>query len=145
MYGNGCTIIFLVITGSIIEEDLKRTVTGVAISDTTDTLSIYFGCYANSAATGGVGLMRISKHGLDYQLYPVQSGGTSVYGGSLFLAESTDTCLHGLPPLSGTIPPPILNTSGHPHTSAAANGSVQSASPATLWRLAALIVAVFSV
>lgn len=77
-------------TGNLPIESLQYTITGVAIADTTEALSMYFGCYADLQATGGVGLVRISRHGLDKQIYPIKSGSHRVYGGYLFLSDTVD-------------------------------------------------------
>ena len=78
-------------SGGLPQEELRRAVTGVAISDTDDTLSIYFGCYADLPSIGGVGLIRVSRHGLDYQLYPVLTSGSPIYGGHLFIVPDIDS------------------------------------------------------
>ena len=59
----------------------------MAIADTEDTLSVYFGCHASVSGLGGVGLARVLRHGLSRKLYPVFSGGEKVYGGELFIAQ----------------------------------------------------------
>lgn len=72
------------------QHELQRTLTGVAISDTDATLSVYFGCYADAPATGGIGLIRMKNHGLTKELYQVKSGSHKVFGGALFIAETVD-------------------------------------------------------
>ena len=70
---------------SVPVEDLKHTITGVAIADVDQTLSVYFGCYGELAASGGVGLVRIRRHGLLYYVYSVTSSNSPVFGSNLFL------------------------------------------------------------
>ena len=78
------------VSGNLPIETLQQTLTGVAISDTSEALSIYFGCYADFQATGGLGLVRINHHGLNKQIYPVKSGSHRVYGGYVFISDSVD-------------------------------------------------------
>ena len=67
------------------DEHLKHTITGVAIADVNRTLSVYFGCYGEQASTGGVGLVRVNRHGLRYFVFAVSSSNEAVFGSNLFL------------------------------------------------------------
>ena len=73
---------------------LERVLTGVAIADTGDSLSVYFGCYAEISGVGGLGLVRITANGTKKSVLPVRSANQKVYGGTLFLAHNvqTDKC-----------------------------------------------------
>jgi len=74
-------------TGSLPVPELVNSITGVAIANTADSLSVYFGCYSDIAGVGGLGMVTVTNHGLSYILTKVSSGPTTVYGGSLFMTQ----------------------------------------------------------
>lgn len=105
-------------------EELKRALTGVAIAETGSSLAVYFGCYAEISGVGGVGLVRITNHGLLKEVLPIKNGNQRVYGGSLFLTQNVgnDCDIHTYPSSTPSGPPKwstslTLSTDLGPHPS----------------------------
>lgn len=68
--------------------ELTSLVTGLAIADTHDTLSLYFGCYSERGLGGlGLGILRIQHNGLVKDVFPVTSASAGAYGSGVFVAE----------------------------------------------------------
>ena len=84
-------------TGSTYPYPKGRVLTGVAISRTTNPFSLYFGCYSEEEAVGGMGLLQISATyaGAKKELLNVTSNKKKVFGGTLLLLKDfAEECGH---------------------------------------------------
>lgn len=96
------------------ELDHTAVVSGVAISEFGSRMSVVFGCYPQSAGTGGTGIVTIDENG-EKSIQPVGTRNGPLYAGSVFLTKGFDEacswepefkiCL-GMPDPNETTPEP---------------------------------------
>ena len=67
----------------------ENVTTGVAIADTTDGISLFFGCIGGKPIMGGAGFLRMPSDATEAVITPVMDQQGTIFAGSMFM---TDVC-----------------------------------------------------